>query len=31
MFGNSLKTEYDAFGEDKEIEYLVRRYHDGTL
>ncbi|MBN2777811.1 MAG: DUF4294 domain-containing protein [Bacteroidales bacterium] len=31
MFGNSLKTEYDAFGDDKEIEYLVRRYHDGTL
>ena len=31
MFGNSLKQEYDAAGDDKEIEYLVRRYEDGTL
>ncbi|PLX07155.1 MAG: DUF4294 domain-containing protein [Marinilabiliales bacterium] len=31
MFGNSLKQEYDANGDDKEIEYLVRRYNDGTL
>jgi len=31
MFGNSLKTEYDAMGDDKEIEYLVKRYKDGTL
>ncbi len=31
MFGNSLKSEYDAMGDDKEIEYLVRRYQDGTL
>jgi hypothetical protein len=31
MFGNSLKTEYDSKGDDKEIEYLVKRYNDGTL
>ena len=31
MFGNSLKSEYDAKGDDKEIEYLVKRYKDGTL
>jgi hypothetical protein len=31
MFGNSLKTEYDAFGDDREIEFLVKRYQDGTL
>ncbi len=31
MFGNSLKQEYDAFGEDQDIEYLVKRYNDGTL
>jgi RNAse (barnase) inhibitor barstar len=31
MFGNSLKTEYDASGDDKDVEYLVKRYEDGTL
>jgi hypothetical protein len=31
MSGNSLKKEYDAMGDDKEIEYLVKRYKDGTL
>jgi len=31
MFGNSLKAEYDSKGDDKEIEYLVKRYHDRTL
>lgn len=31
MFGNSLKKDYDAFGEEKEVEYLVKRYHAGTL
>ncbi|MDD2635159.1 MAG: DUF4294 domain-containing protein [Bacteroidales bacterium] len=31
MFGNSLKTEYDAFGDDREIEFLVKRYQDGSL
>lgn len=31
MFGNSLKQEYDATGDDREIEYLVKRYNDGTL
>ncbi len=31
MFGNSLKKSYDSEGEDKEIEYLVRRFRDGTI
>ncbi len=31
MFGNNLKSEYDAKGDDKEIEYLVKRYRDKTL
>lgn len=31
MFGNNLKTEYDATGDDREIEYLVKRYKDKTL
>lgn len=31
MFGNSLKAEYDSTGDDKEIEYLVKRYRDKTL
>jgi hypothetical protein len=31
MFGNNLKAEYDAKGDDKEIEYLVKRYRDGSL
>jgi len=31
MFGNNLKAEYDSKGDDKEIEYLVKRYKDKTL
>lgn len=31
LFGNNLKTEYDASGNDREIEYLVKRYKDKTL
>lgn len=31
MFGNSLKKSYDSDGDDKEIEYLVRRFNDGTI
>ena len=31
MFGNSLKASYDSNGDDKEIEYLVKRYRDKTL
>jgi hypothetical protein len=31
MFGNSLRAEYDSNGDDKEIEYLVKRYRDKTL
>lgn len=31
MFGNSLRAEYDSKGDDKELEYLVKRYRDRTL
>lgn len=31
LFGNNLKTEYDASGNDREIEYLVLRFKDRTL
>jgi hypothetical protein len=31
MFGNNLKKEYDSNGDDREIEYLVKRYRDKTL
>ncbi len=31
MFGNSLKQKYDPNQNDREIEYLVKRYQDGTL
>lgn len=31
MFGNNLKMEYDAYGDDKTVEYLVMRYRDKTL
>lgn len=31
LFGNNLKREYDAKGDDKDIEMLVIRYENGTL
>ena len=31
MFDNSLKSGYDAEGEDKDIEELVQRWHNGTF
>ena len=31
MFGNDLKKQYDSQYKDKEIEYLVRRYREGSL
>lgn len=31
MFGNDLKNSYDAQVKDKEIEYLVKRYKEGSL
>lgn len=31
LFGNNLKREYDSKGEDKDIEYLVIRYENGSL
>ncbi len=31
LFGNSLKREYDAEGNDRDIEMLVIRYENGTL
>lgn len=29
LFGNNLRTEYDPYGDDKDIETLVLKYHDG--
>lgn len=31
LFGNNLKNQYDAKGEDKDIEILVIKYENGTL
>ena len=31
LFGYNLKQEYDAEGEDKDIEELVQKWHDGTF
>lgn len=31
LFGNNLRTEYDADGDDRDIEVLVIRYENGTL
>ena len=31
MFDNSLKSEYDAEGQDKDIEELVDRWENGTF
>lgn len=31
IFGNDLKKQYDSEYKDKEIEYLVRRYKEGSL
>ena len=31
LFGNSLKTQYDAEGEDKILEELVRKCENGTF
>ena len=31
MFDNSLKSEYDASGQDKDIEDLVKKWNEGTF
>lgn len=31
MFGNSLKTEYDPMGKDREIEEIVIQIEDGSI